>query len=129
MLLKLKFDIYFDNFQFSILIQYFLMQQKWAQVPRRCISGTFLNFYSSFVINFHNWLQDSRFFKVFLEKMQREKEWNPLRDFLTDLKINLIKPLWFFMLFLKQTCPNLVTSDAKYYKILWKLNLIILIFV
>ncbi len=32
------------------------------------------------------------------------------------------------MLNLTQTCANLVTSDAKFYKIQWKLNLIILIF-
>ncbi len=39
--------------------------------------------------------------------------------------------VFFFLKFfnLRQACANLVTSDAKFYKIQGKLNLIILIFV
>ncbi len=51
--------------------------------------------------------------------------------FTKNLKIEtcVIKPFLYTVLLLEQACANLVTSDAKFYKIQWKLNLIILIFV
>ncbi len=77
---------------------------------------------------------DHQIWNEFRSEIQPSEWWvfnNNIQYYLFKLfyffKLNF--PSCFITIHIHQACANLVTSDAKFYKIQWKLNLIILIFV